>query len=204
MATSYSGFTYNDLKEINITVRRGKIFPSPIATIFTPSAMLLEALEMSNQLPLGTEKAKSEMIVAPILAELWKKNRTAFAFFSGYTFDVDKEQGLAGRCDFLLSSVADSPLIEAPVLAIVEAKNDNVDEAVPQCVAQMYAAQMFNERNGKPLPSIYGATTNGFDWLFMRLEGSLVTVDKDIYQLRALAELLGVLQHIIDVYKVLP
>jgi hypothetical protein len=51
---------------------------------------------------------------------------------------------------------------------------------------------------------MYGATTTGFEWLFMRLEESNVKVDKQLYQLSALPELLGVLQRIIDIYKALP
>ena len=200
MATSYSGFTsMQDIQHLNLSVKRQQLFPD--VTVLEPSAMLRAILSTNKRLPLANEKAKSEMLVAPILSEIWSRNEESCTLFSGYALDVDKEQGLTGRCDFLFSTI-DSPIVEAPLIAIVEAKNDNVDEAVPQCVAQMYAAKLFNERQGRIVPAMYGATTTGFEWLFMRLEESNVHVDKQLYQLSALPELLGVLQRIIDVYKV--
>ncbi len=199
MATSYSGFTSIDsIKQMGLQVQRQGLFPKiqPIV----PDDALIASLTKNRRLPLGNEKVKSEMLVAPILSEIWSLNESACTLFSGYVLDVNSEQGLTGRCDFLFSTV-NSIVVEAPIIAIVEAKNDNVDEAVPQCAAQLLASQIFNERNKHPTPTLYGATTTGFEWLFMNLTDSKVTVDTNIYQLSNLSELLGVLQHIINIYK---
>ena len=66
-------------------------------------------------------------------------------------FSVDPEQGLSGVCDFLLSRSSEQLTIEAPVVAIAEAKNENMNAGIAQCLAQMVAAQMFNQRRGKPI-----------------------------------------------------
>lgn len=202
MATSYSGFTsVDDIQSLGLLIKRQKLFAD--ITFAEPSEVLKSILKMNTQLPLGNEKAKSEMLVAPILSEIWSRNQESCMLFSGYELSVNKEQGLTGRCDFLFSAI-DNIIVEAPIIAIVEAKNDNVDDAVPQCIAQLFASQIFNEQKGRPTPVLYGATTTGFEWLFMRLRGSTVELDRDLYQLRSLSELLGVLQHIINVYKELP
>ncbi|MCU0426289.1 MAG: hypothetical protein MUF71_11755 [Candidatus Kapabacteria bacterium] len=203
MITSYSGFTsVTETEEIlHITVRRSQLFPT--LPQLEPSVRLQETLAINRRLPLGNEKAKSEMLVAPVLSEIWLRNEAHSTLYSGYTLDVDREQGLTGRCGFIFSA-ENNIVVKAPIITIVEAKNDNVDEAVPQCAAQLYAAQIFNERNGRNVPILYGATTTGLEWLFVKLIGSVVTVDTDVYQLRALPELLGVLQHIINYYKELP
>jgi hypothetical protein len=199
MATSYSGFTtIESIKKLGLQVQRKGLFPEiqPIV----PDAALVSLLGKNRRLPLGNEKVKSEMLVAPILSEMWSRNEAACTLFSGYILDVDAEQGLTGRCDFLFSAI-NSVIVEAPIIAIVEAKNDNVDEAIPQCAAQLLASQMFNEQNSHPTSVLYGATTTGFEWLFMKLIGSVITVDTDIYQLRNLPELIGVLQYVINYYK---
>jgi hypothetical protein len=188
----------DDISAFHLSLKRKTIF-SNIANV-EPSETLSHTLNISRRLPLGNEKAKSEMLVAPVLSEIWSRNEEVCTLFSGYVLDVQKEQGLTGRCDFIFSGI-DSIVIEAPLLAIVEAKNDNIEDAVPQCAAQMLASQIFNDRKGRTVPIIHGVTTNGYDWLFLRLHGSLLEVHNDLYQLRNLPELLGVLQHIINYYK---
>ena len=57
----------------------------------SPSERLLEDIEEAEEMPLFSEKAKSELLIMPILKEVRRKNRT-FSIFSGYSFDVDKSQ----------------------------------------------------------------------------------------------------------------
>ena len=42
--------------------------------------------------------------------------------------------------------------IEVPVVAIVEAKNDNLKSGLGQCMAEMVAACLFNQQKGRELP----------------------------------------------------
>jgi hypothetical protein len=52
---------------------------------------------------IGTEKARSEFIIAPILAEVRRQAQPPISLFSGVEFNVDIERGLRGICDFLFS-----------------------------------------------------------------------------------------------------
>jgi len=54
-------------------------------------------------LSIASEKARSEMIVTPILIEIRKLLSEAVSLFSGNNFEVDTEKGLSGFCDFLIS-----------------------------------------------------------------------------------------------------
>ena len=133
-------------------------------------------------LAIATEKARSEMIVAPILIEL-KKQAGEISLFSGRDFNVDEEKGLNGFCDFLVSRSVSQLAIEAPVLAIVEAKNDNLQSGFGQCMAEMYAAQLFNDRKNNNIDTIYGSVTTGSLWQFMRLSGKAIEIDLKEYPL---------------------
>lgn len=198
MAASYSKFTYEDLDALQISVQTEALHLET-STLVQPSAWLKETLELNLQLPLASEKAKSEGIIAPILSDLVRRNHFSFTYFSGYNFLVDKEHGLKGRCDFLLSKSPKARRIEWPVLSIVEAKNDNLEEGIPQCVAQLYAANLFNQKHGLPSRPIYGAITYAFNWQFILLEEKKAFVDDRTFTLDQLPLIMGILQRIIDI-----
>ncbi len=197
--SSYSKFEYSDLERLGITLRKKSLF-SEFAPI-EPSDLLKQVLSINLKRPMATEKAKSELLIVPILSELATINLDSFTFFSGYNFDIDKTRGLKGHCDFLLSMEVNSPIIEAPVISIVEAKNADFSLGIPQCIAQMYAAQIFNERKNNAVKTIYGIVTIGETWNFICLEGSTAWIDTNFFYLNDLPRLLGAFQKVIDFYE---
>lgn len=171
-------------------------------TPIEPSDYLKNDLEEALDIPSSfSEKAKSELIITPILKELRRKNKH-FNFFSGYSFDVDISTGLNGFCDYLMSHVAKSIEIKAPVFCIVEAKNRTVEEGYAQAGAEMIAARKFNDGEGLPTPIIYGCVTNAEVWSFLKLEGNTLFIDEVRYYStnENIAELLGVMLYIINQY----
>ena len=149
-------------------------------------------------LAMGTEKAKSELIVSQILIELCLHFDNRVSLFSGIDFNVDAESGLTGVCDFLVSLSPQLVDLEAPVIILVEAKKDSLTDGLGQCVAEMVAAQRFNAEKGNDIPCVYGATTSGTDWLFLKLEGQTLSVDLGVYQLAECARILGILTSMVS------
>ena len=200
MKRSYSHFKIEDIRELGIKVSRQKLFDK--VENLHPSEWLLQTLSINQQIPAESEKAKSELIISPILNELFIKNPKRFTYFSGYQFNVDPKLGLKGFCDFIISQKYNAAFIESPLVAIVEAKqNQDLVDAAPQCIAEMYAATIFNEKENTPVPIIYGIVTNGYEWLFLKLENTQVAIDTERYVLKNLPELLGVWQIIIDSFQ---
>lgn len=142
-----------------------------------PSDFLQKTLDNYVDLAvmIGTEKSRSEFIVAPILGEIYRLAKDRISLFSGTSFNVDAKQKLTGICDFLISKSPVALVIQSPVVAVVEAKRDNLEDAIGQCAAEMVAAQLFNAKRNEPLAAIYGATTSGESWKFLKL------VDKTLY-----------------------
>ncbi len=197
MKRSYSHFKIEDIRELGIEVSRQKLFDA--VKNLHPSEWLLQTLSINRQIPAESEKAKSELIISPILNELFIKNPQRFTYFSGYQFNVDQKLGLKGFCDFIISRKYNAAFIESPLVAIVEAKqNQDLVDAAPQCIAEMFAATIFNQRENTPVSTIFGIVTNGYEWLFLTLENSQVIIDTERYGLKNLPELLGVWQIIID------
>ncbi|GBE92028.1 hypothetical protein NCWK1_1781 [Nostoc cycadae WK-1] len=159
------------------------------------SDILINTLEETTELALAinTEKARSEMIITPILLEVRRSADCQISLFSGTDFNVDTDKGLNGYCDFVISRSKEQLTINAPVIIIVEAKNENIKNGLGQCMAAMLAAQIFNEREGNNIKTIYGAVTTGDIWKFLQLEGTNLFVDLYNYYIKELNKILGIL-----------
>ena len=61
-------------------------------------------MEEAQEIPLyNRKKAKSELLIMPILKEI-RRNNKFFNIFLGYNFDVNGSVGLNSFCDYLLST----------------------------------------------------------------------------------------------------
>lgn len=162
-----------------------------------PSA-LLSAILVEN-VPLGTlmntEKARSELIVAPVLIEVRRLARPRVSLFSGIDFDVDRARGLVGVCDFLLARSPHQSYLAAPAVAVVEAKRDDIQGGLGQCASEMVAARLFNEREGTGPSVIHGVVTTGSLWRFMALDGQALCLDQPEYTIAMIGKILGALLH---------
>jgi len=196
---AYSDFTLDKIRrKFGIENKR-----TPILNDFQPleaSTKLLQELGEVEELPIRSEKAKSEWIVVPILKELRNRNNKFFTIYSGDTLTADEEQGLKGECDFILAKDTGTFDINYPIIQIVEAKKNDVELGVPQCAAQLIGAKIYNENKGVNLSVIYGCVTTGNEWLFMLLKDDCIKINTKIYYLNEIDNVLGVFQWIIDFY----
>ncbi|MDE0085643.1 MAG: hypothetical protein OXU23_08045 [Candidatus Poribacteria bacterium] len=175
------------------TVRSFGLFSEiePVA----PSAYLTMGLARKASLAtaIGTEKARSELIVADVLVDLLQHFDHSISLFSGIEFNVDAEKGLTGVCDFLVSLSPEQFYLEAPIIILVEAKNLDLKLGLGQCVAEMLAAQRFNAEKGNDISTVYGASTTGVEWLFLKLEGKCLQLDMATYTIERCDRILGIL-----------
>ena len=192
---SYRDFTIAKVKQkFNLTLVEGKSFLPEVKPV-SPNPYLLENLKDSIPLAIamGSEKARSELIISPILFEVRKLFKEEISFFSGEEFNVDATLGLTGFCDFLISRSPEQLFIEAPAVIIIEAKKENLKGGLGQCIAEMVAAQKFNLENDKSIATVYGSVTSGNLWNFLKLENNTVTIDLKEYLIPPVEQLLGIL-----------
>ena len=165
---------------------------TPVQPSVTLANTLAEIAHLA--MAINTEKARSEMLIIPVLLEIWRQAQPQISLFSGTEFTVDEERGLTGYCDYILSRSKEQLTLNAPVVMIVEAKNENIKGGLGQCVAEMIAAQLFNEREGNAIETIYGAVTTGEIWKFLKLVGAVAAIDlSDYYIVRDVPTILGIL-----------
>ncbi|MEM8506022.1 MAG: hypothetical protein AAF716_23095 [Cyanobacteria bacterium P01_D01_bin.1] len=192
---SYSSFTLAQLiKYFGLSFHESAGLLGNVAE--AESSDLLKSVLSENvalAVAIGTEKARSEMIITPILLELRRHFAKQISLFSGIDFTVAPEKGLSGVCDYLVSQSAEQLLVRAPVIMLVEAKNENLKGGLPQCIAEMVAAQQFNQQQENPVDAVYGVVTSGTVWRFLRLRGSVVEIDLDEYYTQNIGQVLGIL-----------
>ena len=196
---AYSNFT---LESVVVEFQLEKIESAGIFSEtepVTPSKDLMTVL--AKKIPLavaiGTEKARSELIVADVLVELREQFEQRISLFSGIDFNVDAEKGLTGVCDFLVSLSPGQLFLEAPVIVLVEAKNAEPKLGLGQCVAEMLAAQRFNAERENHIRCVYGATTSGTEWQFLKLEKQKLYIDIADYQITQCDKILGILSSMV-------
>lgn len=192
---AYNNFTLDSVKnQFKLKIADERFCESlPIAE---PQPSMLDMFNQSFRLAevARTEKAKSELLVSPILVEARRLANERVQLFSGEEFDVDRERGLNGFCDFLFSKSANPFTIDAPVLMLVEAKRGEIESGLGQCVAEMLAAQLYNESHDQVTPVIYGCVTSGTIWQFLKLEGSNITIDPTNYFVVPVQKILGIIK----------
>ena len=197
---AYSDFTLKKIKsELNIKiVEKNSVF-SHIKSVEI-SSYLKNTLKRNIPLALAinTEKARSEMIIINILLEIKEKFSDKISLFSGIDFNVDKEKGLTGFCDFIFSNSPEQLYLDSPVITITEAKNENIVSGLGQCIAEMYASQIYNEKEGYDLSSVYGGVTTGDEWKFVKLTKDTAYIDADNYYINDIEKIVGILTEMVQ------
>jgi hypothetical protein len=195
---AYSEFTLPVLvRQFGLTIEEtADLFAAVPETMLRPAfqAQLDELVPLA--LAVSSEKARSELIIAPVLLELWRMMGQRIGFFSGILFDVDKAQGLDGFCDYILTRTPRQLFIEAPIVMLVEAKNEDMKRGYGQCLAEMLAAQRFNAADGHAGNTVYGAVTTGERWKFLQLGGVTARIDSVDYYLEHIGKIMGILLYL--------
>ncbi len=197
---AYSQFNYKKVKnELGIHNKYKRLFEN--FTFIEPSEWLKESLKTAGRISLYSEKSRSEGIVFPILIEIAKYNNYMISVYSGPILNADDKRGLNGECDFILSRGEQDFELDTPLFCMIEAKDNDIEKNIPQCIAQMEGAKIYNQNESKSLPCIYGCVTTGTEWQLLQLDGSTCWIDTERYYIKQLPELLGVLQAIVTAYN---
>jgi len=167
----------------------------PVAVGEATATLLRENAPLA--LSVGTEKARSEMLIAPLLAEVWRRTAHRVGVFSGVALDFDAAAGLTGVCDFVLASGPLLPQLTSPLLVVVEAKREDLAGGFGQCTAGMVAADRFNRRAGTGPAQVFGCVTSGSNWKFLHLIETKLAIDLPEYSITQPDRILGILVHMV-------
>lgn len=190
---AYRDFTLEGVATaFGVTTQQAALFPN-VAPVSVPP-WLSETLSKRTLLALISEKARSEFIVAPVLLATRDLCQGRVAIFSGQRLDVDFDRGLIGECDFILALAPPVPPLRAPLVMVVEAKKNDIEAGLGQCVAQMIATCEFNRSAAQAEDGPYGCVTTGEIWQFLRLWDKVALLEEQRYYLDHVGAILAVFQ----------
>jgi hypothetical protein len=191
----YSKFTLSKtVEDFHLVIVEGDRFLPDVPKI-APTPLLQEILKENIPwaIAVSSEKARSEGIINPMLLEVKRQLKGQISVFSGEEFNVEPESELTGYVDFLISRSPEQIYIKSPAVILVEAKKEDLKPALGQCLAEMVAAQRFNQQKQQPISTIYGVVTSGTVWRFLKLEDRCVSIDLTDYPLPPVEQILGFL-----------
>lgn len=153
---------------------------------------------------IGTDKARSSLLITPVLVEVRKLLGRQISLFIGTEFNVDRELGLTGICDYILSLSPEQYIVESPILMLAESQDADLNPSMGRVIAKMVAAQKFTQRVYTPLRGalgnqqrqnqisyVYGCVSSGTQWQFLRLEGRTLVIDPVSRDLKPIEALVG-------------
>ena len=190
---AFTEFTTANVEErLNLPFAFADLFPA-VPPAAQPAWLPEMMARMHRHIPGESEKARSETLISLILVAAAEAGSPPITVFSGERLDVDSAKGLSGEFDYLFARTIPVPRIKAPLLMVVAAKKQDISAGFGQCIAQMVAAQLFNQQSGAAVPAVYGCITTGEDWQFLKLEGTTVTVDPSRRYINDVAAILAAL-----------
>lgn len=197
----YSAFSFNKVKkdfQLNV-VENQDLFSNTTTVLPTDYLSMILAEHLPLVTAINTEKARSELIIMPVLIEVRRSLKYQVSVFSGSEFNVDSSKGLEGHCDFLLCRSQEQYDITSPIVTIVEAKNESIKSGLGQCIATMIAANIFNQQQGQIPESMYGIVTTGTDWKFLKICDNTVFIDRSDYFIKEVDKILGIISRMVNI-----
>ena len=142
-----------------------------------------------------SEASRTEIVISPILREVYKKYYEKYSFWIQKTITYSDK--LSGTPDYLIAAKSSlgKTVLETPLIVIVEAKKNDFEQGWGQCLAELVAAQKINGNNSLP---VYGVVTDGELWKFGKLIDTTFIKNIKGYTVTALSELFGAIDFILQ------
>ena len=140
-----------------------------------------------------SEASRSEIIISPLLREIYKN------YYREYSFWIHKsivyDEVLSGTPDYIFSKKSElgKTVLEKPIVIIVEAKKNDFEQGWGQCLAELVALQKINENLQRV---VYGIVTDGNLWQFGKLIEDTFIKNLENFTIDKLSRLYGALEYL--------
>lgn len=186
---AFSKFTLNEAyKELKLTqLTPWKISFTPIA----PSDAFQLHLDRLRVFDLERSEEGKKLLIDAILIEAVQPF-TQLKFWKGASLESEIAHGAA---DYLMTEKRG--YFEAPFFCVIEAKKDDFEQGLAQCLVEMQACQWSNQNIDRAI-DIFGVVTNGGTWQFYKLALDNSVHETLPYAISDLGAILGQLHYIFE------
>jgi len=184
---NFSSFTLIEaMKQLNLNDLiewQVKIIPKK------PSSFFKQRLERLECFDLQTVEESKKLLIDAICEEAIQEFKR-LRIWKGASLEGDRASGYV---DYLIAER--KRYLEAPMLCIIEAKKDDFEQGLAQCLVEMQACQWINHKLGREI-DVLGIVTNGTTWNFYKLVSSGQVYETAAHALGDLEVVLGWLHYI--------
>jgi hypothetical protein len=183
---NFSSFTLAEAyKELHLTnLVEWKLEAPPVA----PSEFFHERLErLKEKFAFTTSERGKELLIDAICDEALASG-SALRIWKAAAIESDD---LIGQVDYVVAPKRG--YLDTPLLCIVEAKKDDFEQGLAQCLVEMKACRESNAQAGAAI-DVYGVVTNGEGWVFYQFTTDGQVLETALFALRDIAEILGCLR----------
>ncbi|MDE0427351.1 hypothetical protein F4Y59_07270 [Candidatus Poribacteria bacterium] len=186
---------FSDFKAISEVLEKFRIVYTEkdfftVEVPLNPSEQFLQDFEFCRQHidVFASEAARCEVIIFPILKEIYKGYADTYALWIQKPITYDEI--LNGTPDYLISTKSElgRPVVGTPLILLAEAKKNDFEQGWGQCLAELVAAQKINDDPEFP---VYGVVSDGISWQFGCLIGDVFTQNRTNFGVDNLPVLFG-------------
>ncbi|MBD2093268.1 hypothetical protein H6F67_25825 [Microcoleus sp. FACHB-1515] len=175
-------------KQLNLTqLTSWKIKFNPVP----PSDAFQTHLDRLQVFDVGRSEEGKKLIIDAILIEALQPFKR-LKFWKGATLESEVAHGAA---DYLMTE--NRGYFEAPFLCIVEAKKDDFEQGLAQCLVEMQACLWSNQAIDRTI-DVFGIVTSGEGWKFYRLDLAGAVHETLLYSVSDTNSILGILHSIFE------
>ncbi len=164
------------------------VTPIPISTFFQ------ERLDrLKRRFDLDSCEESKKLLIDAVCDEALE-NIDRLKIWKGANLESDTTCGVA---DYLIAERRG--YLKTPFLCIIEAKRDDFEQGLAQCLVEMQACQWENQQTPQPdnwVINIFGIVTNGDTWQFYKLTAKGEVYGTSAYSIGDLELLLGRIHHV--------
>jgi len=184
---SFSSFKFDEaFKQLGITQLKQWILEK---VSLEPSSFFQQYMERLKFFDTRRSEESKKFIIDALLLEV-APQFPSLKTWKGAPLESDL---LQGEADYLVT--ANQAFIETPLLCAIEAKKDDFEQGLAQCLVEMQACQWQNTQAGKKI-DVLGIVSNGQGWVFYKLNTEGQVFESIPYSLGDLPTLLGGLHYI--------
>jgi hypothetical protein len=189
LKTRKKSFSSFDLKAAFKQLGLQKLQPwTPEFQVVEPSEFYYQTLRRLEKFDLRSNERSKELLIDLILQETIQD--FDLKIWKGAALESETT---AGEVDYLITE--DRDYLEAPLLCVIEAKKDDFEQGLAQCLVEMQACQWSNWRLDRHI-DILGIVSNGSTWEFYKLTTEGVAYGTLPFSIGEIAIVLGLLQQI--------
>ncbi|MGD1704462.1 hypothetical protein [Dapis sp. BLCC M229] len=146
----------------------------------------------------ASEASRCEIIISPLLREVYKKYYQKYSFWIRKSISYDEI--LSGTPDYIFSrrSELGKTVLEKPIVIVVEAKKNDFEHGWGQCLAELFASQKINDNFFR---GVYGIVTDGNLWQFGKLVTDNFIKDTGNFTIDNLPRVYGALENLVQLVE---